>query len=174
MTASTGVLVSLTRQMAEDIGESACPSQAQLERWYQAACPHVSALQACSQPGLTVRFVSGGESRQLNATYRGKDKPTNVLSFPGVFAELPEALLAELEPSERDYLGDLAICPAVVAQEAKTQDKPLDNHYCHLFIHGLLHLMGYDHQTPEQAEPMEALETTILADLGLPNPYQPQ
>lgn len=111
---------------------------------------------------LSIRIVDAAESRALNRRYRGKDKPTNVLAFP---AELP----AELE---LPLLGDLVICREVVEAEAAEQAKPLDAHWAHMVIHGTLHLVGYDHETDEQAATMEALEADLLAELGWPNPYQ--
>lgn len=110
---------------------------------------------------LTIRIVDADESRALNRDYRGKDSPTNVLSFP---AELPPEV-------EIPLLGDLVICAPVVAREAGEQGKPLAAHWCHMVVHGCLHLLGYDHVEDEQAEAMEALETRILARLGYPNPY---
>jgi len=110
----------------------------------------------------TIRIVDEAESRQLNREYRGRDKPTNVLSFP-----------AELPPGIVDYqlLGDLVICAPVVAAEAAAQGKPVEAHWAHLVVHGMLHLQGYDHQTGDQAREMEALEIEILATLGHTNPY---
>ncbi|WP_206484218.1 rRNA maturation RNase YbeY [Thalassotalea sp. G2M2-11] len=111
---------------------------------------------------VTVRLVERDESQSLNLQYRGKDKPTNVLSFP---FELPDGV-------ELDLLGDLIICADVVAQEAKEQDKPLMHHWAHMVIHGCLHLLGYDHISDEEAEEMEALEVQLLANLTIPDPYQ--
>lgn len=111
---------------------------------------------------LSIRIVDSAESQALNRRYRGKDRPTNVLAFR---AELP----AELE---LPLLGDLVICREVVEAEAAEQAKPLDAHWAHMVIHGTLHLVGYDHDTDEQAAIMEALEADILAELGWPNPYQ--
>ena len=95
-----------------------------------------------------------------------------MLSFPGVFADLPPELLAELDEHERGYLGDLVICPSIVDLQAQEQGKTPTAHHCHLFIHGLLHLIGYDHLTESQAKKMESLEVAILAALGFPDPYQ--
>jgi probable rRNA maturation factor len=105
--------------------------------------------------------VDEAESATLNAQYRGKQGPTNVLSFgfdspPGVDVPL---------------LGDLVICAPVVVREALEQGKPGQAHWAHMTIHGVLHLLGYDHQTPEQAQIMEALEIAALADLGYADPY---
>lgn len=111
---------------------------------------------------LSIRIVDTAESRALNRRYRGKDRPTNVLAFP---AELPAELGLPL-------LGDLVICREVVEAEATEQAKPLDAHWAHMVIHGTLHLLGFDHQTDEQAATMEALEAGLLAELGWPNPYR--
>jgi probable rRNA maturation factor len=111
--------------------------------------------------GLVIRIVDEAESRALNKRYRGKDKPTNVLSFP---FEAPQGV-------DIDHLGDLVICAAVVDREAADQHKPLDHHWAHMVVHGVLHLRGYDHQDEQQASAMEALETQILKGLGIADPY---
>lgn len=111
---------------------------------------------------LAIRIVDAAESRALNRRYRDKDRPTNVLAFP---AELPAELGLPL-------LGDLVICREVVEAEAAEQAKPLDAHWAHMVIHGTLHLLGFDHQTDQQAAAMEALEADLLAELGWPNPYR--
>lgn len=111
---------------------------------------------------VTLRFVDESESQALNACYRDKDKPTNVLSFP---AELPDFI-----PS--DLLGDLVLCHSVIVAEAKQQNKPLDHHYIHLCVHGTLHLLGFDHIDDDEAEIMEQHEITLLAQLSIDDPYQ--
>ena len=108
-----------------------------------------------------IRLVDKAEIQSLNRTYRSQDKPTNVLSFP---ADLPEGLPLSL-------LGDIVICPAVVLEEAIAQNKPYPHHFAHMVVHGCLHLLGYDHVTPEQADIMEPLEVDILASIPIPNPY---
>ena len=110
---------------------------------------------------LAIRIVGAKEGRALNRHYRGKDYATNVLSFP---AELPEGVKMPL-------LGDLVIWAPVVAREAKEQHKPAVAHYAHLTVHGVLHLLGWDHDDDKEAEAMEQLERDILAELGLPDPY---
>ena len=110
---------------------------------------------------LAIRIVGAKEGRALNRHYRVKDYATNVLSFP---AELPEGVKMPL-------LGDLVICAPVVAREAKEQHKPAVAHYAHLTVHGVLHLLGWDHDDDKEAEAMEQLERDILAELGLPDPY---
>jgi probable rRNA maturation factor len=111
---------------------------------------------------MVIRIVDEAESQALNHHYRGKDKPTNVLSFP---FEAPPGV-----PS--DHLGDLVICAEVVSREAEEQNKALDAHWAHMVVHGVLHLMGYDHQNDDSAEEMERLEIEILGQMGFPDPYQ--
>lgn len=115
---------------------------------------------------ITVRLVDTAESQELNRDYRDKDKPTNVLSFP---SEIPEFVLEELESLP---LGDLVICAPVVAQEAMEQGKPERAHWAHLTVHGVLHLLGFDHGEDAEAEAMEAMEVRALAALGIANPYE--
>jgi probable rRNA maturation factor len=109
-----------------------------------------------------VRITDEAEIRELNATYRGKDYATNVLSFP---FEAPPGVDIPL-------LGDIVVCAAVVAREAAEQEKPLQAHWAHMVIHGTLHLLGYDHIEEADAEEMEGLEIRLLADLGYANPYE--
>jgi probable rRNA maturation factor len=111
---------------------------------------------------LGVRVVGPAESRRLNAHYRGKDKPTNVLSFPAV----------ELPAGPERPLGDLVICPDVLRVEAREQRKSLRAHWAHLVVHGTLHLVGYDHEDPYDADRMERREIAVLRRLGFPNPYR--
>ena len=106
---------------------------------------------------IAIRLVDADEGQSLNKEYRGKDYATNVLSFP-----------YETEPV---VMGDLVICPSVVAKEAAEQNKPLDAHYAHLTVHGILHLQGRDHDNDEEAQAMEDEEREILAALGYPDPY---
>lgn len=112
---------------------------------------------------LGVRVVGPAESRRLNARYRGKDKPTNVLSFP---AQWCSALTAMPRP-----LGDLVICAQVVRTEAREQGKGLRAHWAHLVVHGALHLIGYDHERLRDARRMERREIAVLRRLGFANPY---
>jgi len=114
---------------------------------------------------VAIRLVDEDEGRALNRHYRGKDYATNVLSFP---AELPEGLPPGLR---LPLLGDLVICAPVVAREAAEQGKPLNAHYAHLTVHGVLHLLGWDHEDDTEAEAMEGLEREILALLGIGDPY---
>ncbi len=106
---------------------------------------------------LCIRVVDENEARELSGRFRDRDEPTNVLSFP---AQLP------------DVLGDVAVCAAVVAREAKAQRKSLDAHFAHMVVHGVLHLKGMDHGTEAQAQEMEAAETEILGAFGFGDPYR--
>ena len=146
------------------------PSAAALRRWARAA--HAAAI-AC-RPGrrqgvvpapaqLCIRIVGRAASRRLNCGYRGKDKPTNVLSFPAARVE------RELEGA----LGDLVICAPVVAAESRVQHKALAAHWAHMVVHGVLHLHGYDHETARPARVMEGLEVEILRGFGYQDPYRP-
>jgi probable rRNA maturation factor len=110
---------------------------------------------------LGVRVVGSAESRRLNVRYRGKDKPTNVLSFP------PASL-----PDGSRLLGDLVICAQLVRSEAREQRKSLEAHWAHLVVHGALHLVGYDHEREAEAKRMERREVAVLRRLGFSNPYR--
>lgn len=132
------------------------PTEPQFQQWLEAAI-----LPFQPEAEVTVRIVDNSESQQLNFDYRGKDKPTNVLSFP---FQCPPGI-------ELPLLGDLVICAPVVAQEATEQGKPLIAHWAHMVVHGSLHLLGFDHINDDDAEQMEAEEVTILQQLGFSNPY---
>ncbi|AMG66882.1 rRNA maturation RNase YbeY [Providencia stuartii] len=132
------------------------PDEALFQRWLEAVLPKFQ-----PQSEVTIRIVDEEESHHLNLTYRGKDKPTNVLSFP--FEAPPEV--------ELPLLGDLIICRQVVEQEAIEQQKNAEEHWAHMVVHGCLHLLGYDHIEDDEAEEMESLETEILAELGYADPY---
>jgi len=132
------------------------PGKDEIQLWVEAALAHTLA-----PAEISVRLVSETEMSSLNQQYRDKNGSTNVLSFP---ADLP----AELE---LPLLGDIVICPAVVAREAAEQNKSLTQHWAHMLVHGSLHLLGYDHIDAAQADIMEPLETTLLQALGYPCPY---
>jgi probable rRNA maturation factor len=139
--------LSLTVQYA--VRRAALPAPATLRRWARAALERDAAV--------TLRFVGTREGRRLNAVFRGKDHATNVLTF--VYDE-GDALA-----------GDIVLCTPVVRREAKAQGKTYLEHCAHLVVHGMLHLQGYDHESPRSARAMEGRETAILAGLGVPDPY---
>lgn len=151
-----GLLASETELASE------LPSQTQFSDWalqaYRVAFEHLKLPQANE---LTIRLVETAEMTELNHAYRGKNKPTNVLSFP---FEMP----ADVEFS---LLGDVIICHSVVQLEAKAEGKTVIQHYAHMVTHGVLHLCGYDHQCDDTATEMEALEAIALAHSDIPNPY---
>ncbi|KQU93791.1 rRNA maturation RNase YbeY [Mesorhizobium sp. Root695] len=118
---------------------------------------------AAGRSELSLVFSDDAHIRTLNAGWRGKDKPTNVLSFPA----FPFVQGGPLPP----MLGDIVLAAETVTREAALEDKPLENHITHLVIHGLLHLLGYDHETDTEAEAMEAIERAALARLAIPDPY---
>jgi probable rRNA maturation factor len=132
------------------------PTEADFQRWLEAVLPQFQEIAE-----VTIRLVDEVESHELNLTYRGKDKSTNVLSFP---FEAPLEI-------ELPLLGDLIICRQVVEQEALKQEKALLAHWAHMVVHGSLHLLGYDHIVDDEAEEMESIETEIMQNLGYPDPY---
>lgn len=134
------------------------PAEKRLQRWLDTALEIVGNTEALE---VTVRLTDNDEIRELNHEYRGKDAPTNVLSFPCDW-DLPE---------EPRLLGDIVIAVEVVNREAKEQNKKMEAHWAHIVVHGLLHLLGYDHLNDADAEKMETLEKQILAELGFPDPY---
>lgn len=163
MTRSLPVWVDRQRACA-----SRCPSRRTLIGWVSRTLD-VLVPDGPSGGEVTIRYVDPGESRSLNAQFRHKDRPTNVLSFPA--ADDP-ADLTVLPGSEHTYLGDLVICAAVVEREAKEQAKTRRAHHAHMVVHGILHLLGYDHLTDDEAEQMESIEIHVLALLGYPDPYE--
>lgn len=145
--------------MSYGLPRAGVPSPASFRRWVEAA---LRGAKYRKRAELAIRLVDGDEGRTLNRDYRGKDYATNVLSFP---ADLPPELKLPL-------LGDLAICAPVVTREASEQGKLARDHWAHMTIHGVLHLLGYDHIDDRDAETMEALETRVLAGLGMADPYR--
>jgi probable rRNA maturation factor len=133
------------------------PSARLLRTWTEAALAPIARSSV-----LSVRIVGKARSRSLNSHYRHKHKPTNVLSFEG----------AGMAPDGRCFLGELVICAPLVALEARTQHKTLRAHWAHLTIHGVLHLLGFDHERATQARKMAAREIQILDRLGFSDPYR--
>ena len=147
--------MAIKTDLQNDAALASVPSLQQFQTWIE------SALQSShEQLEQTVRIVDEDESRDLNLRFRARDYATNVLAFPG-----------ESELLDYDCLGDLVICAPVVAAEAGAQGKPLDAHWAHMVVHGMLHLQGFDHQNDIDTAQMEALEIKILDTLGYTNPY---
>jgi probable rRNA maturation factor len=137
------------------------PLEASVRKAARAALKEMKLARGRSQ--LAVRLSGDRDVRRLNHDFRGKDKPTNVLSFPAG---------DELRPLGAPLmLGDIVIAYGTVAREAAAQGKPIRDHLLHLVVHGVLHLLGHDHQRPAEAARMERIETDILAGFGIPDPY---
>lgn len=169
--------VDLQNVIEQDKLNHALPSEQQFDTWLNTSIEVLRAISSETQTHddsidaaqiqqhafeLTLRLVDLSESQKLNFDYRDKNKPTNVLSFP---FEAPEHI-------EMSFLGDLVVCASVVEREANEQQKQYHDHWAHLCIHGLLHLLGYDHIQDEEAQEMEGIETAILAKLSIDDPYQ--
>ena len=147
--------MAITVDLQNDEDLDPVPPEQQFEQWITAALQ-----ESYKRLEQTVRIVGEAESRELNSRYRGKESATNVLAFPG-----------GNELLNYDCLGDLVICAPIVATEASVQNKPVEAHWAHLVIHGMLHLQGFDHQNEADTRQMEALEIEILHSLGVANPY---
>lgn len=146
------------------VDAGAWPSEAVLFGLVErAAVAAFAELRLTGASELSVVFTDDAAIQALNAEWRGKDKPTNVLSFPA----FPPAKGGLLPP----MLGDIVLAAETVAREALAEKKPIEHHISHLVIHGLLHLLGYDHEADEEAEEMEAVERAALARLAIPDPY---
>lgn len=154
-------LMGVDLQVQRATVSEAIPNDQQFRRWAELAVNNNEAGYR-----LAIRIVDEEEGQRFNRQYREKDYATNVLSFP---AELPAGLPADVL---RSQLGDLLMCAPVVAREAMEQGKTELDHWAHLTVHGVLHLLGYDHQDQAGAGEMEALEIEILAKSGISNPYQ--
>ncbi len=149
--------MSITVDIQYAVEAPGLPTEADFTRWV------ATVLRDRKVEGeVCIRIVDAEESQALNAEYRGKDKPTNVLSFP---FEVPPGVPVTL-------LGDLVICAEVVAREAEEQQKAALHHWAHMVVHGTLHLLGFDHINDDEAEEMEALERDLLARLDIADPYQ--
>ena len=136
------------------------PDDASFRRWISATCDLLQQPGA-QRPEVSLRISDSNQMTQLNQRFRDRPGPTNVLSFP---ADLPADVDCPL-------LGDIVICAPLVAQEAMEQGKDTRCHWAHLTVHGVLHLLGYDHQTSATADAMERLEANILGQFGCPDPY---
>jgi probable rRNA maturation factor len=139
------------------------PPAAQVVHWVRHALGPLPGRHAVQHAEITVRFVTQAEAVCLNARFRGRDYPPNVLSFPYA----ADAFVA----APAGVCGDIAICPAIVAREARTQGKPFAAHLAHLVVHGVLHLRGYDHVEDRAARRMERIESRLLSALGLDDPW---
>lgn len=148
----------VTLAVGYGVPRTGLPASASFRRWVEAALRGAKRRKPVE---LAIRIVDIDEGRTLNRDYRGKDYATNVLSFP---VELPPGVALPL-------IGDLAMCAPVVAREAAEQGKSARDHWAHLTVHGVLHLLGHDHIEDTEAEAMEALEIRILAGLGISDPY---
>lgn len=162
MAARSAAEVTVDVQIAVD--DAGVPSRTAMAGWVR------SALDAAGHDGaseVSVRVVGDAEMQELNRAYRGKDRPTNVLSFPAGDHATPPG-------EEVTVLGDIVICAAVVHAEAEAQAKAAAAHWAHMLVHGTLHLLGYDHEEAPEAAVMEGLETRILAAAGVADPYGAQ
>lgn len=149
------VVVELSQSEDFDQQDDDVPSLSQFQHWANEACLDDADVVA------SVQVLSKNEMQALNLDFSGKDKPTNVLSFP---MNLPEHV-------DINLLGDMALCAEVINSEAEQQDKSREAHWAHMVVHGMLHLQGYDHIQDDEAELMEELEVQILDRLGFINPY---
>ncbi|MCP3850293.1 MAG: rRNA maturation RNase YbeY [Gammaproteobacteria bacterium] len=165
----------LDLQMAPDLEEASfqtIPKQEQMELWVRKALSFVGQQSGRQEKEyeLTIRVVSKSEIQSLNQTYRHKNKPTNVLSFPYESFSFDESEIP-VEVLQPPLLGDLVICHDIVVEEAQKQDKTIEAHWTHMIVHGILHLKGYDHIDDSEADIMEGMEIKILDTLHLENPY---
>lgn len=173
---ATGITINfeLVNGVSESTRALHLPNADEFTRWLSAfAEPPTETLSELGdflgrRYSVAIRLVDAEEIRSLNKTYREKDAPTNILSFPANFPDV----MGEPSPFEDGWpLGDMAICASIVLAEASRQQKTVDDHWAHLTIHGVLHLLGFDHQSDAEANEMESLEIQLLASLGIGNPY---
>lgn len=158
----TATPIDLHVSVSYGLPRAGLPSAASFRKWVAAA---LTGRVRQAEAEVAIRMVDEAEGRSFNRHYRGKDYPTNVLSFP---AEHPEGLPKGMK---LPLLGDLVVCAPVVEREAREQDKSLRDHYAHLTVHGVLHLLGWDHEDERDAQAMEQLEREVLAGLGVADPY---
>lgn len=151
-------------QVSDRLDEAEAPDPDSIIAWAQWASGEITDLRTelPDTTELCIQLVTADEMAELNGQYRRQPKPTNVLSFP--YDPMPGV--------EVPVLGDMAICPAVLTQEAAEQGKSLDEHWAHIVIHGVLHLRGFDHIDDADAEQMETIERTLLAQHGIQDPYE--
>jgi probable rRNA maturation factor len=140
------------------VGSEGMPDERQFEKWVRAALQG----RRSKRKQVNIQLFDPVQARQINKTFTGKDYATNVLSFP--YEPLPGEKTA--------VLGDIVLCPSVVATEAKEQGKKLRDHFAHLTVHGVLHLLGFDHKDEGEATRMEDQERLVLATFGIPDPYE--
>ena len=163
-------VISAVIELGLEIGSAAknLPDEAQIRQWVEAALQGRKA-----QAEVSIRIVDEDESSALNEDYRGKQGPTNVLSFPFEMPELLDIFAVDADDQiPANLLGDLVICAPVVAREADEQGKAETAHWAHMVVHGMLHLLGYDHLEEAEAAEMENLEREVLAKLGIADPYE--
>lgn len=156
----------------DNLSSSGCPlSQESLMHCCQRVLEQQTLLdlEAVATIELSAQFVGQTEMQALNKQYRGKDSPTNVLSFESGMPVFPS--IDSSGTGGMLAVGDLVFCPQVVVKEADEQGKSVHDHWIHLFVHGTLHLCGYDHENTEDSQAMESLEIQILSDMGIPDPY---
>jgi probable rRNA maturation factor len=158
----TAVSALPTLDVARAGSRARLPPKREMQTWAAATLGR-----AAARSEISLLIVDPARSRRFNRDYRGQDKPTNVLSF----ARPPSPGGPGSQPG-REVLGDLIICPQVLQQEARAQRKTARAHWMHLFVHGLLHLQGYDHERARDAQRMERREIRILRRFGVPNPYR--
>jgi probable rRNA maturation factor len=162
--------ISIFVDLQKMVKSNTIPDSSTIEYWIKTALLEVSVPEKLKQVEnkyeLTVRIVSKNEIQQLNKTYRHKDKTTNILSFPFETFSFQESELPV------KLLGDLVICHDIIVDEAHQQQKKIAEHWAHMMVHGVLHLIGYDHLDDHEADVMENLEVQILDKLNIHNPYQ--
>lgn len=155
--------MNVTVELRNDCPTHWVPAGGTIRKWLNEAS---RALADKSKPcKVSIRAVDEKDSSALNKQYRGKNSPTNVLSFPSALPASVSRVLRVIP------LGDIAVCAPVIEREAVRQGKTLESHWAHMLTHGFLHLHGFDHQTESEAAEMENLETDILTSLGYPSPY---
>ncbi|MCF6764898.1 rRNA maturation RNase YbeY [Thiotrichales bacterium 19S3-7] len=157
--------LNLTIDIINDDQFSDLPNFDEIHRWLSLVLIHEKIFTA----SLSLTYLSLEEIQTLNEQYRDKNYPTNILSFP---FEAPPGLPADA--LDDNFLGDLVVSPDILEKEATEQGKPLKHHQAHILIHGLLHLIGYDHIADDEREEMETLEIKLLKELTIPNPYDPE